>query len=204
MARAPRPRPGSPRHIARHESRSPIRAQQLPITTATADFPLNVASVAAQAGDNFIPQINRSNENGMPMTVFGPNSTYGLYIEDAVGIQWSADGPGSIALVLDATNDDGTSGSPAGLQELFASAVAKHDLPAALLSALGLLPSGRAGGSGLQGTEPDNGRWSGFTLPDRVHGVVHDTGQGHVDLHWWAAIAPVGRREPTRIGPAGV
>lgn len=85
-------------------------AQELPITASTTDFLLNVGNAAAQGTDNFILQINGFSENGVPITIPGLNSTYGLYIEGTVAVQGnpSVYGPGTIALVLDPTDNDGT------------------------------------------------------------------------------------------------
>jgi hypothetical protein len=85
-------------------------AEELPITASTTDFLLNVGNAALQGSDNFILQLNGLSENGVPIAVPGLNSSYGLYIEGTVTVQGnpSVYGPGTVALVLDPTNNDGT------------------------------------------------------------------------------------------------
>ena len=57
-----------------------------------------------------IPQINAFSENGVSIPVPGLGTSFGLYIEGSVTVQGSpsAYGPGTISLVLDPTNNDGT------------------------------------------------------------------------------------------------
>jgi hypothetical protein len=90
-------------------------AQVPNITASTTDFLLNVQNAAGQGTDNFILQINGFSENGVPITIPGLNTDFGLYIEGTVDVQGSPAlgttsvyGPGTIELVLDPTNNDGT------------------------------------------------------------------------------------------------
>jgi hypothetical protein len=72
------------------------------------DFLLNWQ---AQQNDTFILQINGfSINNGSPVSVPGLGSTFGLYLEGTTKVVGtpSVYGPGSISLVLDPTNNDGT------------------------------------------------------------------------------------------------
>jgi hypothetical protein len=78
------------------------------ITASTTDFLLNEATSTTDGGDTFILKVDGFSENGMPITIPGLNSDFGLYIEGTVAIQNSVYGPGTIALVLDPKNNDGT------------------------------------------------------------------------------------------------
>ena len=64
----------------------------------------------AQFNDTFILQINGFSHNGHTVSVPGLGSTFGLYIEGTTKVVGtpSVYGPGTISLVLDPTNDDGT------------------------------------------------------------------------------------------------
>jgi hypothetical protein len=71
------------------------------------DFLLNWQ---AQLNDTFILQINGFSLNGSPVSVPGLGTTFGLYLEGTTKVVGtpSVYGPGSISLVLDPTNNDGT------------------------------------------------------------------------------------------------
>jgi hypothetical protein len=71
------------------------------------DFLLNWQ---AQLNDTFILQINDFSLNGSPVSVPGLGTTFGLYIEGTTKVVGTPSiyGPGTISLVLDPTNNDGT------------------------------------------------------------------------------------------------
>jgi hypothetical protein len=71
------------------------------------DFLLNWQ---AQQNDTFILQINGFSLNGSPVSVPGLGTTFGLYIEGSIHGMGNPTvyGPGTISLVLDPTNNDGT------------------------------------------------------------------------------------------------
>jgi hypothetical protein len=71
------------------------------------DFLLNWQ---AQLKDIFILQINSFSLNNSPVTVPGLGATFGLYLEGTIKGEGTPTvyGPGTIALVLDPTNNDGT------------------------------------------------------------------------------------------------
>ena len=71
------------------------------------DFLLNWQ---AQLNDTFILQINGFSLNGSPVSVPGLGTTFGLYLEGTTRVVGtpSVYGPGTISLVLDPTNNDGT------------------------------------------------------------------------------------------------
>jgi hypothetical protein len=81
-------------------------------TASTTDFLLNTGNAANVGSDTFILQINGFSENGVAVPVPGLGTNYGLYIEGTVAVQGSGTasvyGPGTISLVLDPTNNDGT------------------------------------------------------------------------------------------------
>jgi hypothetical protein len=93
---------------------SPALAGAGPAFTAdcisTTDFLFSISPLAAAGTDTFILQINGFSLGGVPVSVPGLNSSYGLYIEGTVIVQGtpSVYGPGTIALVADPTNNDGT------------------------------------------------------------------------------------------------
>jgi hypothetical protein len=74
------------------------------------EFLPSISPLAAAGTDTFILQINGFSLGGVPVSVPGLNSSYGLYIEGTVTVQGtpSVYGPGTIALVTDPTNNDGT------------------------------------------------------------------------------------------------
>lgn len=80
------------------------------ITASTTDFLVNQGNAALVGSDNFILKIDGFSENGVPITIPGLNSSFGLYLEGTVAVQGnpSVYGPGTIELVLDPTNNDGT------------------------------------------------------------------------------------------------
>lgn len=80
------------------------------ITASTTDFLLNTASSTSVGSDNFILQVNGFSQNGTPVTIPGLNSSFGLYVEGTVALHGNPSiyGPGTVALVLDPTNNDGT------------------------------------------------------------------------------------------------
>jgi hypothetical protein len=77
---------------------------------STTDFLFNISDAAATGTDTFILQINGFSLGGVPVSVPSLNTSYGLYIEGTVAIHGtpSVYGPGTIALVADPTNNDGT------------------------------------------------------------------------------------------------
>jgi hypothetical protein len=79
-------------------------------TASTTNFLLNTANAANVGADNFILQITGFSENGVPISVPGLGTSFGLYVEGTVAVQGnpSVYGPGTIALILDPTNNDGT------------------------------------------------------------------------------------------------
>ena len=81
----------------------PFTADSISMT----DFLLNWQ---AQSKDTFILQINGFSLNGAPVSVPGLGTTFGLYLEGTTQVVGtpSVYGPGSISLVLDPTNNDGT------------------------------------------------------------------------------------------------
>jgi hypothetical protein len=64
----------------------------------------------AQLNDTFILQINGFSRNGHSVSVPGLGTTFGLYLEGTTQVVGtpSVYGPGTISLVLDPTNNDGT------------------------------------------------------------------------------------------------
>jgi hypothetical protein len=90
-------------------------AQAPTFTASTTDFLLNAPSAPGSSvgTDTFILQINGFSENGVAIPVPGLGTSFGLYIEGTVTVQatpsgGSVYGPGTISLVLDPTNNDGT------------------------------------------------------------------------------------------------
>jgi hypothetical protein len=83
-------------------------AQPPTITVSTTDFLLNAPTSTTGGTDTFILKIDGFSENGVPIQVPGLNTSFGLYIEGTVDVQGAAYGPGTISLVLDPTNNDGT------------------------------------------------------------------------------------------------
>jgi hypothetical protein len=84
-------------------------AQPPTITASTTDF-LALTPSATAAVDTFILKIDGFSENGVPIQIPGLNTSFGLYIEGTVDLHGtpSVYGPGTISLVLDPTNNDGT------------------------------------------------------------------------------------------------
>jgi hypothetical protein len=85
--------------------------EQAPTFTAsTTDFLLNTANAAGVGSDTFILQVTGFSENGVNIPVPGLGTKFGLYIEGSVTVQGTPSqyGPGTISLVLDPTNNDGT------------------------------------------------------------------------------------------------
>jgi hypothetical protein len=76
------------------------------LTANTTDYLIN-----SPAGyDTFIMKINNFTDNGKAVDIPGLNSKFGMYIEGTVAVSGvpSVYGPGSIQLMLDPTNNDGT------------------------------------------------------------------------------------------------
>lgn len=80
------------------------------ITASTTNFLLNVGNADLVGSDNFTLQVNGLSVNGTPITIPDLNSSFGLYIEGTTTVHGSPSvyGPGSVALILDPTNNDGT------------------------------------------------------------------------------------------------
>jgi hypothetical protein len=85
-------------------------AQDPTFAASTTDFLLDTANAANVGADNFILQVTGFSENGVPLSVPGLGTSFGLYIEGTVTVQGtpSVYGPGNVALVLDPTNNGGT------------------------------------------------------------------------------------------------
>ncbi len=90
----------------------PFTADSMSMT----DTLLNIGTVAA-ATDTFILQINGFSLNGQPVSVPGLGTSFGLYLEGSTFLTGnpSVYGPGSISLVLDPTNNDGTASASVNL-----------------------------------------------------------------------------------------
>jgi hypothetical protein len=75
------------------------------LTANTTDYLFN-----SPAGyDSFIMKINGFTDNGKAVDIPGLNSKFGMYIEGTVAVSPSnVYGPGTISLLLDPTNNDGT------------------------------------------------------------------------------------------------
>jgi hypothetical protein len=88
-------------------------AQEPTTTATTTNFLLNTTTPAGLGTDNFILQVTGFTRNGVPVSVPGLGSTFGLYLEGTVSVQGtpSVYSPGTVALVLDPTNNDGTPGA---------------------------------------------------------------------------------------------
>jgi hypothetical protein len=71
----------------------------------------------AQLNDTFILQVNGFSLNGTPVSVPGLGTTFGLYFEGTTKVVGtpSVYGPGTISLVLDPTNNDGTPSATANV-----------------------------------------------------------------------------------------
>ena len=85
-------------------------AQAPEITANTTDFLVDSPNSATVGTDTFILKIDSFSVNGTTVTVPGLNSSYGLYLEGTVTVTGATSvyGPGTISLVLDPTNNDGS------------------------------------------------------------------------------------------------
>jgi hypothetical protein len=85
-------------------------AQEPTFTASTTDSLLNDTPPSGVGTDTFILQVTGFSENGVSIPVPGLDTKFGLYIEGSVTVQGtpSVYGPGTISLVLDPTNNDGT------------------------------------------------------------------------------------------------
>jgi hypothetical protein len=85
-------------------------AQEPTFTASTTDSLLNDTPPSGVGTDTFVLQVTGFSENGVSIPVPGLDTKFGLYIEGSVTVQDtpSVYGPGTISLVLDPTNNDGT------------------------------------------------------------------------------------------------
>ena len=85
-------------------------ADEPTFTATTTNFLLNTTTPTGVGTDNFILQVTGFSDNGVPISVPGLGTSFGLYIEGTVTVQGnpSVYGPGTISLILDPTNNDGT------------------------------------------------------------------------------------------------
>jgi hypothetical protein len=75
------------------------------IALSTQDYLFN----SPNGYDSFVLKVTGATVNGHAVDIPGLNSTYGLYIEGTVAVSsTNAYGPGTIALLLDPTNNDGS------------------------------------------------------------------------------------------------
>src|ERR1700684_3118537 len=85
-------------------------AQEPTFTASTTDSLLNDTPPSGVGTDTFVLQVTVCTDNGVSIPVPGLDTKFGLYIEGSVTVQGtpSVYGPGTISLVLDPTNNDGT------------------------------------------------------------------------------------------------
>jgi hypothetical protein len=77
---------------------------------STTDFLFNRSSAAFVGSDTYILQINGFSLGGTAVPVAGLNTSYGLYLEGQTAVVGAVSvyGPGTVSLMLDPTNNDGT------------------------------------------------------------------------------------------------